>query len=88
MSNSPAHNLHTPLSTEDNLAAKSNLTTSQFAIWVGQTLYPDIPLYNMVHTFTIDGSIDVPKFQAAFQALVDCSDALRTVIDLQAFCSS
>jgi surfactin family lipopeptide synthetase A/lichenysin synthetase A len=36
----------------------------------------------MVFAFTIDGEIVPEKFQAAFQALVNRSDALRTVIEL------
>lgn len=66
---------------DSNLADASNLTQSQLMIWLGQKLNPDAPLYNMVHTFTIHGSINPTSFQAAFQALLDRSDALRTVID-------
>ncbi len=57
-----------------------NLTRSQYLMWMGQQLNPDVPLYNMIHTFTIDGVVDVAAFGRAFQALVDRSDALRTVI--------
>jgi len=58
----------------------SNLTKNQLLIWAGQKLQPDVPLYNMVHTFTLSGGIDPEHFQKAFQTLVNSSDALRTVI--------
>jgi amino acid adenylation domain-containing protein len=61
-------------------APQGNLTQSQFLIWLGQRLNPDAPLYNMIQTFTFEGAIHVDAFQRAFQAVVDGSDALRTVI--------
>ncbi|MGK7878412.1 MAG: amino acid adenylation domain-containing protein [Xenococcaceae cyanobacterium] len=64
-----------------DIAEKSNLTTSQLLLWLGQKLNPDMPLYNMVLTFTIQGKIHPVHFQQAFQALIDRTDALRTVIE-------
>ena len=49
---------------------------------MGQQQSPEAPLYNMIFTFAIEGEIDPEAFQAAFQALVDRSDALRTVIEV------
>ncbi len=60
--------------------AESNLTQSQYLIWLGQALRPDTPLYNMCHTFEIDGELDVELFAAAFRDLVACHDSLRTVV--------
>ncbi len=60
-----------------------DLTTNQHLIWLGQQLHPDVPLYNMIQTFTIEGSIDVACFESAFQSLVQASDALRTTIILE-----
>ncbi|MGD9065106.1 MAG: amino acid adenylation domain-containing protein, partial [Desulfobacterales bacterium] len=68
--------------TKDEMVDQSNLTASQFLIWLGQMVHPDVPLYNMVHTFTIKGALDPDKFLEAFQALLDGSDALRTVIEI------
>jgi non-ribosomal peptide synthetase component F len=65
----------------EDMVGQSNLTHSQFLIWLGQSLAPDAPLYNMIQTFTFDTSLDVEVFQAAFQALIDCSDALRTIVE-------
>lgn len=65
-----------------DVAEQSNLTRSQFLIWLGQTLAPDAPLYNMIQTFTFETALDVQVFRAAFQSLIDSSDALRTVIDV------
>jgi amino acid adenylation domain-containing protein len=59
----------------------SNLTPVQYQFWLGQKLHPDTPLFNTVDTFTIRGSIQPSHFQAAFQALIDHSDALRTVFE-------
>jgi amino acid adenylation domain-containing protein len=64
-----------------DLAAQSNLTRSQFLIWLGQTLAPDAPLYNMIQTFSFAAALKVEAFQQAFAALIAGSDALRTVID-------
>ena len=65
----------------NDMAERSNLTTSQLLLWLGQKLNPDMPLYNMVLAFTIDGEIEPAIFQQAFQTLVDRSDALRTIIE-------
>ncbi|MBT8207146.1 MAG: hypothetical protein KJO18_02635, partial [Acidimicrobiia bacterium] len=55
------------------------LTQAQRLIWAGQQLHPDVPLYNMVLAFRLDGAIDERAFTAAFDALVSSTDALRTV---------
>lgn len=60
---------------------RSNLTGNQLLIWVGQQLQPDTPLFNIANTFNIQAEIDPERFQAAFQTLVNSSDALRTVIE-------
>ena len=59
----------------------SNLTQSQFLIWLGQRLNPEAPLYNMVHAFAIDAAVDTQAFERAFQAFVDRSEAFRTVFE-------
>ena len=55
------------------------LSQGQLSLWSGQRLHPNVPLYNMVHTFEIEGAINVATFQKAFQYLIYDSDALRTV---------
>jgi Condensation domain len=57
----------------------SNLTKRQLSIWVDQMLLTGAPVYNVGYTFTFTGEINPQHFQRAFQALVDRSDALRTV---------
>ena len=69
-----------PAGRGDDLANRSNLSRSQLLIWTGQQLNSDAPLYNMVLTFEISGSVNLPAFRRAFQALVDTSDAMRTQI--------
>lgn len=61
------------------LAERSNLTRGQLLIWMGQQLDPQAPLYNMALRFDIAAELDTRAFAAAFQALVDRSDALRSV---------
>ncbi len=63
----------------DDLLRQSNLTQNQFLMWLGQQMNPDVPLYNVVHTFTIHGMLDIDAFGRAFQALVDHNDAFRTI---------
>ena len=60
-----------------------DLTKSQMAIWTGQKLNPGVPLYNMVFTFELSGPIQVNSFQRSFQALVNKSDAMRTIFLLK-----
>ena len=65
----------------DALYDRSNLTKSQLLIWLGQKLSAKKPLYNMVLSFRIKGPINPTYFQNAFQALVDATDALRTIFE-------
>lgn len=65
----------------DQFYNASNLTADQLMFWAGQKLRPDVPLYNMVNIFTIQGEIDSSHFQAAFQTLVNSSDTLRMIIE-------
>lgn len=59
----------------------SNLTQRQWSLWAAQQLEPDVPLYNMVLTFSFHGDIDKTCFAQAFQALLNSSDVLRSVFD-------
>lgn len=60
-----------------------DLTQSQLLMWAGQELSPKAPLYNMVLAFQIKGRIQESHFQAAFQALVNSSDAMRLVFRVE-----
>ena len=86
---STQQNVELPVLTEQQVRAaggfttifdRSNLTKSQFLIWTGQKLNPDVPLYNMALAFTIQGSIDPQVFHVAFEAMIMQTDAMRTVI--------
>ncbi len=59
----------------------SDLTKSQFLIWMGQKMNPESPLYNMVLTFEFSADVDREIFRESFQWLLDHSDSLRTVIE-------
>ncbi|MBT8103722.1 MAG: amino acid adenylation domain-containing protein [Gammaproteobacteria bacterium] len=64
----------------DATEQQSNLTRSQFLFWLGQTRYPDSPLYNIPFAFHLTGKLDVDRFQRAFAAEVSSNDALQTVV--------
>ena len=68
--------------TDSDAESGSRLTSNQQLIWLGQELNPDLPLYNMIQTFSIAGPVDPGTFEAAFRSLVNASDALRTTIDV------
>lgn len=59
------------------------LTQSQMLLWTGQMLHPDSPMYNMVMTFDLKGTIEVTAFKTAFQTLIKDSDVLRLIIKLE-----
>ncbi|MCB0195324.1 MAG: amino acid adenylation domain-containing protein [Anaerolineae bacterium] len=61
----------------DTLTYSTNLTIDQLMFWVGQKIHPDNPLYNVASLFTIPQAIETVHFQAAFQTLINSSDALR-----------
>ena len=64
----------------DTAAAPQALTHSQQQIWVGQRLNPASPLYNMAFAFVFPTELRADLFCAAWQRVVDASDALRTRI--------
>src|SRR5262249_1647887 len=60
----------------------TNLTEAQALFWLGHHLQKDVPLdtHTTTFAFSIDGELSHAHFQAAFQRLLDGSDALRSVI--------
>ena len=58
----------------------SELTNRQMLFWLGQVLNPDLPVYNIIFTFRITGSLDPARFEAAIRAVIARHDALRSVI--------
>lgn len=58
---------------------QKRLTKSQLAIWAGQQMAPEVPLYNTIYAFDIESDIDINAFQLAFEKLVRGTDTLRTV---------
>ena len=60
---------------------RSNLTNSQFLIWMGQALRPETPLYNMALSFEIRIQLDVERFSRAFQTVVLHAECLRTTFE-------
>lgn len=60
----------------------TSLTKAQHLIWLGQVLNADAPLYNMVHSFEIQGALKLEWFEAAMTSLVNDCDALRTTFHM------
>jgi amino acid adenylation domain-containing protein len=65
-----------------SLGERSNLTSAQFLMWLGQQLDADSPLYTQIVTVTIEGPLQPAAFAQAFDRLIAQSDALRTVIEI------
>ncbi|MCX5414497.1 non-ribosomal peptide synthetase [Streptomyces sp. NBC_00059] len=61
-------------------APDTNLTDSQLALYFGKKTSGDVRLYyeNVTALLTLTGTLDHPRFQRAFQKLVDHSDSLRS----------
>ncbi len=56
------------------------LTHSQQQIWIGQSLNPNSPLYNMAFAVLFAAELEPDRFCRAWRRVVDQSDALRTVV--------
>lgn len=73
--------LPTPEAELEALWLRSNLTRRQLMFWIAHKRRPHIPLLNAPFLWTIPGPLDAEGFEAAFQAVVDASDSLRTSIE-------
>lgn len=65
---------------QKDIYTNSNLTKLQMIYWVGQSLRPSSPLFNVIVTFRLNAPLDVALFVEAFAAVVQGSDSLRTVV--------
>lgn len=68
----------TPPRLEAGAEAPLDLTWSQRLLWTGAELHAGVPLYNMALAFEIEGVLDAELFDAAFQAVLNGCDAMRT----------
>jgi len=65
----------------DSLWRRSNLSAAQTVIWLSQKRHPTVPLHNASPAlWIISVEVDRERLERAFQAVLDESDALRTVI--------
>ena len=71
--------MHIESNSTSQQESKIPLSQSQLTMWMGQKLSPDVPLYNMVHTFELFGELSIPHFHKAFQLVIEHYDALRIV---------
>jgi amino acid adenylation domain-containing protein len=69
-------------STFDDILERSNLTARQLLVYSGQQLYPGLLLYDAVYSVRWPG-LDPQRFRAAWQALLDSCDVLRTIVEEQ-----
>ncbi|PRQ00459.1 condensation domain-containing protein [Enhygromyxa salina] len=60
----------------------ARLSPTQLAMWMGQRLRPDVPIYNQQLICTVDGPLDPGLLERAFARVVATNDALRTVIEV------
>jgi amino acid adenylation domain-containing protein len=68
------------LPTKFHIDEGTGLTRNQFFIWLGKEAAPELPLFNELTVFVLDGRIDRSCFDRAVQAVVDETDALRTIV--------
>jgi len=76
--------LSEPIPVKDELTEllnRSNLTRNQLIVWLGQKMNPDAPLYNNPFILKLSGPLVPEHFQRAFRAIVDSSDAMRTIFE-------
>lgn len=59
---------------------QTGLTRSQFLMWLSQESAPEVPLFNELNVFVVDGAIDRGLFDRAVQEVVDGTEALRTIV--------
>jgi len=65
----------------DALCDRGNLTRRQLLIWGGDRVAAGAPVFAEGVLLHIQGALDVRRFQAAVQAVLDESDALRSVVE-------
>ncbi|WP_432728639.1 amino acid adenylation domain-containing protein [Variovorax sp. W6] len=57
------------------------LSSPQQAVWLDQSLAPDLPCHNIGVAASLDGPTDVDRLEAAIRAVVARHQALRTVLE-------
>lgn len=57
-----------------------SLSTVQQAVWLDQSLNPDIPLYNVGCLWRVEREISLPLFQEAIRQIQQQHDALQTTL--------
>jgi amino acid adenylation domain-containing protein/non-ribosomal peptide synthase protein (TIGR01720 family) len=65
----------------DDVHDRSNLTKYQRLVWAMHKLNPDVPLLNNACLVALPFEVDREHFQKVFQALVNQSDTLRSIIE-------
>ncbi|MEE9335381.1 MAG: amino acid adenylation domain-containing protein [Granulosicoccaceae bacterium] len=56
------------------------LSRAQHLVWLAQSVAKDVPLYNLLVTYTIKGDLDTQRFTNSLETLVKTSDVLQSVI--------
>lgn len=62
---------------------QSGLTHNQMLVWLADRLSPDAPLHNMVTLTVVEDALNPVAFNAAWDAVVAGTDALRTVVQVE-----
>ena len=69
-----------PMQGKGDIYTHSNLTKLQMIYWVGQSLRPNSPLFNVIVTFRLKLPLDESLFSDVFSFVAQQIDVLRTVI--------
>lgn len=70
-------------SNDDSISANGHavaLGPAQHLVWLGQSVAPDTPLYNLAVSYSIDGQIDPVRLERALDLLITCSDILQSQV--------
>lgn len=70
-----------PRASSRRVGARVPLTQRQTLFWIERQLDPLVPAHNVAAVLTIEGELDVRRFQLAFEALVQEIEALRLFVD-------
>lgn len=61
----------------------SSLTPSQLALWMGQAMAPESPMYNMAMAIQLPATLDAELFSKAWDCLVEEQDSLHLVFGIK-----
>ncbi|WP_371859710.1 SDR family NAD(P)-dependent oxidoreductase [Tengunoibacter tsumagoiensis] len=64
-------------------SAQYRLSSGQKRLYILQQLYPESTAYNDVMAYTLEGELDIVRFEEVFQHLLERHESFRTSFDIQ-----